>query len=471
VRCFLFLLFLTQHSTFNPQPLQAATFTTNLTLTETNFTYDGQDILIDGATVAIDGPHAFNSLLLTNGAVLTHSPCTATETHKLDLTVTNALVVSTNSRIDVSGKGYVAGRTTGNSTNAAATGFGGGTYGGSGSIGAWGGTPNSPYGYYIAPEDWGSGSGLGQGGVAGGGLVRIRTTTILLDGQILADGGTDSGTVRGGGSGGGILVVAEEAIAGNGTIRAGGGNASCCGFSGAGGGGRVALYARDLSEFSGAQKVTAPGGMSSGGAGTVYLRDLDEAYGMLVIAGANGGNGFTPLGLPGENHLAIPDVVVVSGANSRLRTEHASLMLDFQNNIIITNGGSLAVEGDWHLSVATALRLADGGQLIVSGSLTAELATPLIAGGYLTVIGAYMSSVPVTVEGGTLTVDRIVAPGLTVTNGGVLTCPASTATEMHKLEVEVVGTVSVSTNSRIDVSGKGYVAGRTSLDSHARGSG
>jgi hypothetical protein len=55
-----------------------------------------QDIVIDGATVAIDGPHAFNSLLLTNGAVLTHSPCTATEMHKLDLTVCDAVVVSAN---------------------------------------------------------------------------------------------------------------------------------------------------------------------------------------------------------------------------------------------------------------------------------------------------------------------------------------------------------------------------------------
>ena len=62
----LFLL----HSAFT---LSAATFTTNLTLSETNTAYDGQDIVISGATVAIDGAHGFNSLLLTNGAVLTYS--------------------------------------------------------------------------------------------------------------------------------------------------------------------------------------------------------------------------------------------------------------------------------------------------------------------------------------------------------------------------------------------------------------
>ena len=43
----------------------AITFTTGFTITETNFAYDGQDIVISGATVAIDGAHAFNSLLLT----------------------------------------------------------------------------------------------------------------------------------------------------------------------------------------------------------------------------------------------------------------------------------------------------------------------------------------------------------------------------------------------------------------------
>ena len=71
----------------------AANFTSNTTISETNTSYDGQDIVIDGSiTVMIDGPHAFNSLLLTNGAVLTHSPCTASATHKLDLTVPHEVV-------------------------------------------------------------------------------------------------------------------------------------------------------------------------------------------------------------------------------------------------------------------------------------------------------------------------------------------------------------------------------------------
>ena len=48
-----------------------------MTISETNPIYDGLDLVISGAgvTVAVVGPHAFNSLLLTNGAVLTPSPC------------------------------------------------------------------------------------------------------------------------------------------------------------------------------------------------------------------------------------------------------------------------------------------------------------------------------------------------------------------------------------------------------------
>ena len=94
--------------------LHAAEFITPITISETDTTYDGQDTVIDG-------PHSYNSLLLTNAAVLTHSACTTTNTHRLDLVVTGAIVVSTNSLIDVSGKGYLAGRTSPNNTTVGAT--------------------------------------------------------------------------------------------------------------------------------------------------------------------------------------------------------------------------------------------------------------------------------------------------------------------------------------------------------------
>lgn len=155
-----------------------ATCTTNITITETNTTYDSQDIVISGATVTIDGPHSFNSVLLTNNAVLPHTPCTPTITHKLDLLVTNEIVVSTNSWIDVSRKGYLAGRMSGNTTDGAATVAGGGSHGGVGGRGAGGinpgGEPGAVYGNYASSDERDSGSGADGVGASGGGLNRVN---------------------------------------------------------------------------------------------------------------------------------------------------------------------------------------------------------------------------------------------------------------------------------------------------------
>jgi len=254
--------------------VQATTvFTSATTISETNTTYDGQDIAVVGATVTIDGSHGFNSLQLANGAVLTHSANTSTQTHKLDLTVTQQVIVDATSSIDVTGKGYAPGYTTGNTTTGGATGYAGGSYGGLGDP-RYGNTTNRVYGDYADPDDWGSGSGGAAPSFAGwgGGLVRINVGTLQLDGKVLADGtGTGSG-----GSGGGILVQAGT-LAGSGLIRAAGKDRSYD----AGGGGRVAVYAQDFSAFD-TTKITAPGGTGAG-AGSVYIRDTDQPQGTLIL--------------------------------------------------------------------------------------------------------------------------------------------------------------------------------------------
>src|SRR5262249_44619400 len=155
-----------------------------------------------GTTVTIDGPHSFHSVHLIDGAVLTHSSDTATQTHKLDLSVTSQVIVDAASRIDVTGKGYVGasgttpGRTTGNTTVGGAQGYSGGSYGGSGVVGDPRGSTNRTYGDYADPDDWGSGGGNAWGydaGGSGGGLARIAAATLALDGQVLADGAPGDG--------------------------------------------------------------------------------------------------------------------------------------------------------------------------------------------------------------------------------------------------------------------------------------
>ena len=141
--------------------LAQTVFTSNTVISETNTTYDGQDIAIKGATVTIDGSHSFDSVDLIDGAVLTHSADTATQTHRVDLSVAQQVIVDASSKIDVTGDGYLAGRTTGNSTVGGATGLAGGSYGGLGGMGASnatsGGTPNAVYGDPFDPGEPGSG--------------------------------------------------------------------------------------------------------------------------------------------------------------------------------------------------------------------------------------------------------------------------------------------------------------------------
>ncbi len=237
-------------------------FTTPQTISENNTTYDGLNILINGTTLTIDGPHDFNSVHIINGG-LTHTENSATQTHKLDLTVAQQVIVDATSAIYVSGLGYLPGRTTGNSTAGGATGGQGGSHGGRG-----GGPGPSVYGDYRDPDDWGAGGDTG----AGGGLVRVAAGTLQLDGVIAADGTpTDFGSFRGAGAGGGVWVSADT-IRGGGSIEADGGQAILSVDGRGGGGGRVAVYYRANAGFNLA-KVTAAGGNANrpGGAGSVFI--------------------------------------------------------------------------------------------------------------------------------------------------------------------------------------------------------
>ncbi len=131
----------------------------------------------------------------------------------------------------------------------AGSGAGHGAPGAAGSSGGAGaGSPGSAYGnpgvFPLIGGSGGAGSAMGdrgRGGGAGGGAILIATSqSILLNGQVRANGGgSPSGggttqTYAGGGSGGGIRLVADH-ISGNGTLLALGG-AGGTGIAGRNGG-------------------------------------------------------------------------------------------------------------------------------------------------------------------------------------------------------------------------------------------
>jgi RHS repeat-associated protein len=404
-------------------------FTTDTTIGETNLTYDGHNIAIEGCTVTIDGQHNFDSLHMIDGAILTHDADTASQVHQLDLTASNQVIVDGTSKIDVSGKGYLPGYTTGNTMVGGAVGFGGGSYGGVAST--RGGSASFVYGDYANPDEPGSGGGF----TAGGGLIRITAASLTLDGQILADGIGGNGT----GSGGGIWI-STESIRGGGSIIAGGGNSSF----GAGGGGRVAIYSADTSGFD-TSHITVPGGFGAqdsqpGGPGTIYIRDTNAQAGTLIFDAAAGGTGWSVVGLAGQNTVTIPDSIVVRGEGTYVRPEHLGMTLQVQGDLTVEESGNLVG---------------------VDGPVSVGGATRVVSGGLLEVTGMFDGSLAITVDGGTLSGGHLIAPSTAVIDGGVLTSPATTSATVSSLVLEITETLLVDGTSKIDVSGKGYLPGYT----------
>ncbi len=280
---------------------RAILISANTTLSPSDTTYDGQDIVVSNCTLTVNGPHSFTSLLVTGNGVVTHSPAPAGEAaNSLNLTIAQDATVEAGSRIDVSALGYGAQSGPGQGTGAF-YGGGGGGYGGEG-----GGAGGTNYGSILAPVDFGSGGGnggYGPGG-AGGGIVRLSVGgTLTVAGQILANGQNVNSGYGAGGSGGSVYLTAGT-LAGSGVIRAGGGD----GANG-GGGGRIALY-YTASTFTGTTTAFGGAGGVRGGAGTIYIKPTAASAGSVLVdnGGVVGAN--TPINTPVAFNLVITNAAV-----------------------------------------------------------------------------------------------------------------------------------------------------------------
>jgi len=87
---------------------------TPITIDENNVQFEGRTLQVNGTTLTVSGPHTFANLILSNGAVLTHSPTTATEIRKLEIIVSGTLQIDSTSRIDVTGRGFLGAHRPGN---------------------------------------------------------------------------------------------------------------------------------------------------------------------------------------------------------------------------------------------------------------------------------------------------------------------------------------------------------------------
>lgn len=167
------------------------------------------------------------------------------------------LYIAAGGKINVDGSGYKNGAVKGLDGNGPGggggyvAGFGGGAghggFGGGGMLYTVAGNYRGgvTYGSASNPAVPGSagGNGNGLGGGAGGGVVKIDATqgSVTVNGSISANGGNGVDTGGGGGAGGSIWIACRVIQGTNGSISANGGSAYGSGAGGNGGGGRVAV--------------------------------------------------------------------------------------------------------------------------------------------------------------------------------------------------------------------------------------
>jgi hypothetical protein len=415
-----------------PATALATVFTSNTTINTGDTTYDGQDIVVKGCTLTVNGPHSFNSLIVTNSGLVTHSQSVYnTVTNMVDLTIAGDVIVRSGSAIDVSGKGY--GSASGPGKGTAGSYGGGAGYGASGGNGQGGSSGGLAYGSLVEPVDVGSGGGTGyygEAGGAGGGAARLVVVgTLQVDGSILANGtvGVTGQWPSGGGGSGGSINLSVGTLSGNGTVKANGGNGgtSTSGSSGGGGGGHVAVYYTS-SAYAGLWQAYGGSGYQRGGSGTIYLKATADSMPQLILDdGATGSSALTTVSSVSQ----VPWLTVLGGANVRF-TDLSGI------------AGNLAASNS---TVVFDLLQSVGGNVNLSNS------TVTCATGVTVSAGMVLASNAVL----TLNYTNAIGQSVGLYSGAVLTHSGG---QTNGMLLSVVGDMSVDVYSAVDVSGRGYGA-------------
>ena len=214
-------------------------------------------------------PIRFKTLRVGPNAILTHTKSTTSQTYGIDVQATESITVEASGKIDVIARGYMGAK--GQDANAMGYGpgnvanvVGAASHGGLGMAAHTRDTNNptnrqNPYGSASDPNDLGSGAGhhaynYGPSsceGTDGGGLVRLKAPTMLINGGIFADGQSGVWATYGMAGAGGAIKLdlgGTGVLQGSGNIRAAGGRIS--GIDSYGGGGRIAILG-DMTSWTG----------------------------------------------------------------------------------------------------------------------------------------------------------------------------------------------------------------------------
>jgi len=277
--------------------------------------------LSEGATVTIaeDIVEVGGTLLVADpGTALGHLATGQSVDQRRLLLDVGTLRLQNGGRIDVSGRGFAGGRTSGHITGYAplpSLQAGDDCGGGHGGAGGAQGCSTPTYDNLFRPVHNGAGggrrtagTGSSVGGNGGGSVIITAREAAYLDGPVRANG-TGGGNNTGGA--GGAITIEAPIIGGTGLIEATGGPGHAS-TAGGGGGGMIALLASvaidgELGGDAPWTQVRVHGGSGRGGAGT-FFRRVGANLGDLVVDNDGGLSypGSTPLVFQGGG--AVTDV-------------------------------------------------------------------------------------------------------------------------------------------------------------------
>ncbi len=252
----------------------------------------------------------------------------------------------------------------------------------------------------------GGGGGAFVGGVAGngGGVVSLNAGTLILNGQLRANGGNGP---SGGGGAGGTVSVTATVWQGGGEVSASGGNEQA---TGSGGAGRIIGRFTTFS-FGGTFKAFYRGAP----AGSIWLLDSSNRFRVASSTGFSGGESFSELiFLPGST-------------------------LDVQGRVTIQTPVVVPLNSRLTISVPAALDAMPvsrvDGQLVVTANVS--------------------SSADLTVSGLLILNGELRVPNLTLIGTGAIVPSAG----FYGMNLVVAGALSMGDNARIDAIGLGLPGG------------
>ncbi|MFL6246089.1 MAG: Ig-like domain-containing protein [Thermoanaerobaculia bacterium] len=366
----------------------------------------------------------------------------------LTLDVEETLHLKAGAKIDVSGHGY-ARNTSYPGATLPGSGVGGSHIGVSGQLST--NTLASSFGSVYRPREAGGGSqGNSDEGRSGGGVVRIKAATLIVDGDIKANGLGGGSSIARGAAGGSVWITAGR-VTGTGSIEANGGS----GVYGGGAGGSIAVEYTNatstLPPLTVYPNATSRGDSTNGGGGTIYIKGPSATYGDLRLE-----HGTVIPGQATELPALGSGTALAGSSGATLVVSRTNIPAYFEGHWVEIANASGTVKGTWSIvSIAgSTLTLTSDANVTAGDSWRGiYLFDSIFTTGThrLESSDAIRATVQQTVTG-KLTTERVNARNLTVGANATLMAKQGVA-----LEIAVDEQLRVETSGTIDLAGKGYL--------------